>query len=97
MGSTFICRTWGLTSHSINGTNRAFPTEASFSCYSLLTVTDAITAFLHGRDVLVCLLTGRGKSVCFALLPKVVYELRAALGVNPSVQVYLSSSLLLSV
>ena len=35
MGSAFICRTWGLTSHSINGTNRAFPTEASFGCYSV--------------------------------------------------------------
>ena len=35
MGSVFICRTWGLTSHSINGTNRAFPTEASFSWYSV--------------------------------------------------------------
>ena len=84
MGSAFICRTWGLTSRSINGTNRAFPTEASFSCYSLLNVTDAITAFLHRRDVLVCLLTSSGKCVSFALLPKVVDELKATVGVIPA-------------
>ena len=58
---------------------------------------DAITAFLRGRDVLVCLPTGCGKSLRFALLPKVVDALNAAVGVNSSVQVYLSSSLLLSV
>ena len=58
---------------------------------------DAITAFLRGRDVLICLPTGSGKSLCFALLPKVVDALKAAVGVNSSVQACLSSSLLLSV
>ena len=33
MGSTFICRTWGLKLHSINRTNRVSPMEASFSYY----------------------------------------------------------------
>ena len=32
--------------------------------------------------MLVCLLTGSGKSVCFALLPKVVDALKAAIGVK---------------
>ena len=35
MGSVFICRTLGFKSHSINGTNRALPTETSFSGYSV--------------------------------------------------------------
>ena len=34
---------------------------------------DAITTFLHGKDVFVSLPTGSGKSVCFALLPIVVH------------------------
>ena len=48
--------------------------------YKVLTAeqADAITAFLCGKDVLVCLLTGSGKSLFFALLPKVVDELKAA-------------------
>ena len=56
MGSAFICRTWGLTSHSVNGTNRAFPTEASFSCYSVQQLktdsVDKMTYLFHdGRKV----------------------------------------------
>ena len=43
---------------------------------------DTITDFLHGRDVLVCLPTGSGKSLYFALLPKVVDVLKAAIGVK---------------
>ena len=54
---------------------------------------DAITAFLRGRDVLICLPTGSGKSLCFALLPKVVDALKAAVGVKfqrPSMLVVIS-------
>ena len=43
--------------------------------------TDGITAFLRGREVLVCLPTGSGKSLCFALFPKVGDALKAAVGV----------------
>ena len=52
--------------------------------YELLTTeqADTITDFLHGRDVLVCLPTGSGKSLYFALLPKVVDVLKAAIGVK---------------
>ena len=42
---------------------------------------DAITTFLHGKDVFVSLPTGSGKSVCFALLPIVVDALKAVVGV----------------
>ena len=52
-------------------------------------------AFLRGRDVLVCLPTGSGKSLCFALLPKVVDGLKAAGGVKfqrSSILYVLSSS-----
>ena len=42
----------------------------------------AITAFIRGRDLLVCLPTGSGKSLCFALLPKVEDALKAVIGVN---------------
>ena len=55
--------------------------------YELLTAAeqaDTITDFLHGRDVLVCLPTSSGKSLCFALLPKVVDVLKAAVGVKVS-------------
>ena len=61
--------------------------------YELLTAAeqaDTITDFLCGRDVLVCLPTSSGKSLCFALLPKVVDVLKAAVGVkfqHPSILV----------
>ena len=33
---------WGLKSHNINGTNMAFPMEASFSCYSVQQLKDSV-------------------------------------------------------
>ena len=42
---------------------------------------DAITAFLHGKDVFISLLTGSGKSVCFTLLPNVVDAIKPVVGV----------------
>ena len=38
--------------------------------------TEAIVSFVEGRDVFVCLPTGYGKSLCFALLPLVFNHLR---------------------
>ena len=43
---------------------------------------EAITAFLSGRDVFVSLPTGSGKSLCFALVPKVVELLKIALNIE---------------
>ena len=39
----------------------------------------AIEAFLRGKDILICLPTGSGKSVCFACLPHVFDVLRSYL------------------
>ena len=50
-------------------------------------------AFLRGRDVLVCLLTSSEKSLRFALLPKLVDVVKAAVGVkyqHPSILVVFS-------
>ena len=55
--------------------------------------TDAITVFFCGRNVLVCLPTSSGKSLCFVLLPKVVDALKAAVGVKyqrPSIPLVIS-------
>ena len=62
--------------------------------YELLTTkqTDAITALCRGRDVVVCLPTGSGKSLCFALLLNIVDALKAAVGVK-----YQRSSTLVSI
>jgi superfamily II DNA helicase RecQ len=35
-----------------------------------------VSAFLMGNDVLACLPTGYGKSVCYAILPKIFDKLR---------------------
>ena len=76
---------------------RVIADVARYLRYESLTTeqADAITAFLRGRDVLVCLPTGSGKSLCFALLPKVVDGLKAAGGVKfqrSSILYVLSSS-----
>ena len=54
---------------------RAIADVASDLGYKSLTTeqADAITAFLHGRDVPICLPTGSGKCLRFALLPEVVH------------------------
>ena len=43
----------------------------------------AIEAFLRGKDVLICLPTGSGKSTCFASLPHVFDILRSHLLETP--------------
>ena len=51
MDSAFICRTWGLKSHNINRTNRALPTEAFFSCYSVQQLkTDSVDKICSTMD-----------------------------------------------
>ena len=38
---------------------------------------DAVSNFLKGRDAFVSLPTGFGKSLCFAMIPKVIDRLKA--------------------
>ena len=41
----------------------------------------AITSFVQGRDVFVCLPTGSGKSLCFAILPEMFNQLSSLHGI----------------
>ena len=53
---------------------------------------EAITRFVGGEDVFICLPTGFGKSLCYALLPLVFDYLRGSAGHSIVVRTFLQCS-----